>query len=275
MGGLGQFNNRYDQYGNLLVNAVGSVGNASVSLVTSPVPTYATAIGIEDGSGNLQFVSAANPLPTSATVLSVGTLGAAIPTSGNFIAASDGTDLRGLLVESSTVFNLRTGIWQGALQATVTAAHALKVDGSAVTQPTEDAADGTPGSAIPLLAIMVAGSDGTDLRALATNATGNLQVTALLSGGAVTDGSGTVATGGTSQQIFASNTSRQFLMVINPPTATELLYVNTGAAASTTAGSSYPIPIGGNLTFDSGFVPTGTVNVTAVTTGHAFIAKYS
>lgn len=86
-----------DLNGNMLVNvaAGGTGGNASVSLVGQPVPTSATAIGWDDGSGNLQFVSAANPLPISGTISatnpSVGTIGSTAPTSATFLGILNGS----------------------------------------------------------------------------------------------------------------------------------------------------------------------------------------
>jgi hypothetical protein len=93
------------------------------------------------------------------------------------------------------------GIIGSGNSAAVTTSNALKVDGSAVTQPTEDAADGTPGSAVPSLAQQIAGSDGTDLRTILTSSTGQVHCIVDSGGGSpnVTiigplDGSGNVKT---------------------------------------------------------------------------------
>lgn len=94
--------------------------------------------------------------------------------------------------------------------------------------------------------------------------------------GALTDASGSITTGGTSQQVYAANSSRIYLYIANPEDATETLYVNIGASASTTARNSYELPPGADLPFDSsGFIPSGAVNVVAATTGSKFIAKES
>lgn len=91
--------------------------------------------------------------------------------------------------------------------------------------------------------------------------------------GALTDGSGTVTTGGTSQQVFAANTARLFLSCQNPVTATETLFVNIGAAASTTGGS-FEIAPGAYREFTgAGLIPSGTINITAATSGHRFVCK--
>lgn len=54
----------------------------------------------------------------------------------------------------------------------------LATDQPQLTNPlkTQDAADGTPGSAAPATALLAAGSDGTNLRALATDASGRQKV---------------------------------------------------------------------------------------------------
>ena len=49
--------------------------------------------------------------------------------------------------------------------------------------PTEDVSDGTPGAAAPATALQVAGTDGTDLRALSTDAAGVLNVNAAIGPG--------------------------------------------------------------------------------------------
>lgn len=91
--------------------------------------------------------------------------------------------------------------------------------------------------------------------------------------GALTNRSGTIAVGGTSQQIMAANTSRRYLMVQNPIAASEPLFVNFGAVASAAA-TSYELAAGQMIEFSSpGFIPTGTVNAVAATGAHAFVAK--
>lgn len=122
--------------------------NPSVGTDGAAIPTSSTLIGASDGT-NLQplQVDASKFLKVNvaagsltASNPSVGTDGSAIPTSSTLIGASDGTNLQQLLVESATNRNLRTGIYSGANEATVTASNALKVDGSAVTQPASIAA---------------------------------------------------------------------------------------------------------------------------------------
>lgn len=138
---------RLDASGNLNVNlAAGTItgGNAAASATGAAVPASADYVGFNSG-GNLVGVSSVNPLPItgsiSATNPSVGTDGAATPTSSTAIGGSDGTNLQQALVESAAHPNLRVALYNGATEALVTAANALKIDGSAVTQPVSIAAN--------------------------------------------------------------------------------------------------------------------------------------
>lgn len=89
--------------------------------------------------------------------------------------------------------------------------------------------------------------------------------------GTYTDRSGTVTAGTVSQTLMAANPIRKSILIVNPTTATENLFINFTAAASTTAVGSIPIPPGGS--YSPGFVTTEQINITATTTAHAFIAK--
>lgn len=131
-----------DGSGNLCVNVVagGTGGNASVSSTGSAVPASATAIGWNDGSGNLQIPSAANPLPISgsisATNPSVSTIGSAVPTSATAVGWKDGS---------------------GNLQD-VSAANPLPITGSiSASNPSV----GSTGSAVPTSATLLGVKDGS------------------------------------------------------------------------------------------------------------------
>lgn len=95
-----------------------TASNPSVGTNAASAPTSSTQIGWSDGSGNLQPVSASNPLPISgsisATNPSVSATGSAIPSSATMIGASDGTNLRQLLTESSSDFNLRATLYSSS-----------------------------------------------------------------------------------------------------------------------------------------------------------------
>lgn len=84
--------------------------------------------------------------------------------------------------------------------------------------------------------------------------------------------SGTIATGGTSQQIAAALTTRSHVSIKNPAVATETLCYEFNNTASLT--TSYCLQPGEAVAYDApAFVPTGTINVIATTTGHLFKAE--
>lgn len=94
--------------------------------------------------------------------------------------------------------------------------------------------------------------------------------------GSLTDRSGSITTGGTAQQIAATNAARRYLFICN--TSTEILHVNFGATA--TSANSYPLAAaanageaGGSLTFEGSFIPSGLVSILGATTGSTFVAK--
>lgn len=89
----------------------------------------------------------------------------------------------------------------------------------------------------------------------------------------ICDCSGAVTAGGTSQVATPLNTQRDYLFVENPITATEALYVNYGVSASTTAKNSIELAPGGSINALGIGVPIQSVNVTAVTSAHAYICK--
>lgn len=94
-----------------------SAGNTTVTGHAVPVSGFNVASGGGGGGG------------TSSS------FGSAFPGTGTAIGASDGSNMQSLLVESSSNKNLRIAIYNGATEVSVTGSNALKVDGSAVTQP--------------------------------------------------------------------------------------------------------------------------------------------
>jgi hypothetical protein len=87
---------------------------------------------------------------------------------------------------------------------------------------------------------------------------------------ALTDGSGTLTTGGTAQQVFAANANRRYLLVQN--VSAENMWVNLGAVATQAAGSILLFP-GGTLEYDGASVPSGLISIIGTTTGDGFTAK--
>lgn len=107
---------------------------------------------------------------------------------------------------------------------------------------------------------------------VACTAAGVLQTGASAGGQSValTDGSGTITTGGTSQQIFAANATRQYLFVQNLSTGN--LYINFGAAATQGSGSILLLP-NSSFVMEDQTVTNQTVNIIGATTAQAFTAK--
>lgn len=87
--------------------------------------------------------------------------------------------------------------------------------------------------------------------------------------GAFTDGSTTITLGGTSQQIFAANATRKYLIIQNISDTD--MNVNFGSAATT---STMLLPsMGSSFVMEANFISNQTVNIICATTGKAFVAK--
>src|SRR5688572_2418584 len=100
----------------------------------------------------------------------------------------------------------------------------------------------------------------------------------MISAGTVTNRSGTITSGGTSQQLAAANTARKYLYILN--ISDTIFWINFGTAA---VADSPSIPLkaatsdgaadGGSITFDSSFVPSAAIHIIGATTGKKFVAK--
>ena len=90
-----------------------------------------------------------------------------------------------------------------------------------------------------------------------------------------TDRGSTITTGGTDQILAAANALRKELIIQNPPTAIESLFINLGAAASLTSNNFAQLPPGASvsLSLGSGLIDQEAVHVIAATAGHVWFAK--
>lgn len=104
----------------------------------------------------------------------------------------------------------------------------------------------------------------------ASNSSGS-EVIVVPTQGALTDYSGTIASGGTAQTAVAANASRRYLLVQNV-SLTEDLWLNFGVAAVASQPSILLRP-GSSFESSPAFVSTQLVSVIAATTGHAFVVK--
>lgn len=86
---------------------------------------------------------------------------------------------------------------------------------------------------------------------------------------ALVDGSGTIAAGGVSQQIFAANPDRKYLFVVN--ISDTAMWLNFGTAANADQPSIYLAPLTGY--YEPLVVSRQMVNIFCATTGKKFVAK--
>lgn len=86
------------------------------------------------------------------------------------------------------------------------------------------------------------------------------------------DASGTITTGGTSQQLLAQDQDRQYLLIQNLGTGD--LWINFGVAAVQSQ-PSIRIPQNAEYTEEGNFVSGEAVNIIASDTGHPFTCKTS
>lgn len=94
-----------------------------------------------------------------------------------------------------------------------------------------------------------------------------------LPGGALTDGSGTITAGGTSQEVFEQKPDRQYLLIQN--VGDDDLWVNFDIDAVESQ-PSILLASGAALEFSAagtGIVPTASVNIIGATTDQPFTAK--
>jgi hypothetical protein len=87
---------------------------------------------------------------------------------------------------------------------------------------------------------------------------------------ALTDRSGTIATGGTAQTLAPFNSGRRYLIIQNVSSGD--LWIDFGTAA-VAASPSLRIAAGDSYVMEEKFVLTESVSIIGATTGQAFTAK--
>lgn len=86
--------------------------------------------------------------------------------------------------------------------------------------------------------------------------------------GSLTNRSGTIAAGGTSQILMAANTNRGYLIIVN--TSDAPLYIKFGGTATT---NDLPIAAGsGSFVMEGSFIATDAISIIGATTGKTFVA---
>ncbi len=134
----------------------------------------------------------------------------------------------------------------------------------------------TPGQSVPVNIVAGGGSSlslGQALMAASLPvviASNQSAIPVTSAGGALTDGSGTIAAGGVSQAVFALNAARRYFFFQN--LSADVLWINFGVAAAATQ-PSIAVPVGGSFAMEGSFVSTQAINVIGATIGDAFTAK--
>lgn len=128
------------------------------------------------------------------------------------------------------------------------------------------AADGAAVAGNPVL---VAGSDGTNVQTIATDGNGDVLIAA--SQGTLTNRSGVLAAGATSQQLMAANAARRYFFIQNLDAAEDLWFNFTSNAVV----GQPSIKLGPGQAYENPphFCSTEKITVIATTINHAFAAK--
>lgn len=227
------------------------------------------------GGGSVEAGTASDPIridPTGTTTQPVsGTVTANQGGSWTVAATQSGT----WTVQPGNTAN--TTPWlitinQGGNSATVTASNALKVDGSAVTQPVsgtvtanagtgnftvvqstaanlraQTASESATGSAIPAIASLSAGSDGTNLRSLFVDTSGRLIVIGGAANGAAVAGNPILIAGSDGTNARSIRTATDGTVRIDP-TGTTTQPVSDAGASLTVDTTQLPAAlVGGRL----------------------------
>lgn len=88
--------------------------------------------------------------------------------------------------------------------------------------------------------------------------------------GPLTDRSGTITSGGTSQQVAAANSSRKYFMLQN--ISDETMWIDFGVSAVQDT-PSIKITTGGAFFAEGSFVSDQVINIISATTGKKFVSK--
>lgn len=230
-------------------DTTGSLTAASQTVANSSADGYGTGLisihGTYTGSGS--FVVSDDSGVTFYPVLCARTDGTASET--GFTSLSSTTRMWVCPVSGNDTLAVQsTGSWTGSASVRV---------GISAPSPNSGVVAGTVGvSNLPTTVDANSGAAGAS----------TLRV--VPSSGVSTDASGTIATGGSFQTVFAASATRKGCLIQNPTTATEIISVKVGTMAN-----PFTIPVGGTFSCAAGaFVISDAITATAATTSHAFAA---
>jgi len=194
---------------------------------------------IRDGAGNL-LTSSSRGSERALSVQIVDASGNQITSFGTAnVSVTSGTIAQ---ITSGTInSNLRDGSGNSITSTSISGKQRLDVT---------LAGGGTVGSASPTFADLVAGTDGTNLRAISTDTTGRVNVNQTYG----TTTIGTLTAGVTNGTLFASNTNRKYLLV---QCTSGTAFIDTNGTATTANGIQ--LTSGQGITFEGSFIPTGAI----------------
>ena len=148
----------------------------------------------------------------------------------------------GIIVSSGTAnTNLRDGSGNAITSSTVGTTRRLDVNLSSA---------GTTGSSTPTIANLYGGTDGTSLRPISTDVNGRVNVNQVRG----TTTIGTLTAGTTNGTLFATNSTRNYLLV---QCTSGTAFIDTNGTASTANGIQ--LTSGQGITFEGSFIPTGAI----------------
>jgi len=137
--------------------------------------------------------------------------------------------------------NLRDGSGNAITSSTIGTTRRLDVNLSSA---------GTTGSSTPTIANLYGGTDGTSLRAISVDTTGRVNVNQLRG----TTTIGTLTAGTTNGTLFATNSTRNYLLV---QCTSGTAFIDTNGTATTANGIQ--LTSGQGITFEGSFIPTGAI----------------
>jgi len=190
---------------------------------------------IVDASGNnISYITAGTAGTPSSNVLSVQGI-----TGGTPISTS-------LSIGTSTIgyVNLQDGVGNAITSSSISGKQRLDVNLSSA---------GTVGSSVPTTANLYAGTDGTNLRGVSVDTTGKLNVN-LASSVRGTTTIGTLTAGTTNGTLFATNSTRNYLLV---QCTSGTVFIDTNGTATTADGIQ--LTSGQGITFEGNYIPTGAI----------------
>lgn len=247
--------------------AQGSIGDAQMTNSSNPGTVVGISKGIFQNTLSL-YIAELNSQVTLGDILTgIGTPGASAVTnpasSASVIAA-----LKGILTEELLLVTNTGAVADAAVTNPASSASVIAVLKGILTAVNVPAVGGTSSTTINS-SIATTNSSLTTI----SGKIDTLNTTVAATGqqrGSLTNRSGSIAAGATSQQVAALNASRKYFLFQN--ISTETMWINFGTAAVSDQ-PSIQVLQGGSFVMENFFVSTEAINVISATTGSKFVSK--